>query len=94
MHKNKIYVLQMIMSITLIFIVNFSLSFYSFAEENEATDNTSNEVRPLTLQEQQNQVNEELAQANDELTYVESELSNKMLNIQKIEDKISEFSKK
>ena len=81
----------------LIFIVSFSLSFYSFAEENDTNENNtseSNSVTPMTLKEQQEQVNEQLSQANDELTYVEDELSTKMLNIQKIEDQISEYSKK
>ena len=90
-------ILQIITSIMLIFIVSFSLSFYSFAEENDTNENNtseSNSVTPMTLKEQQEQVNEQLSQANDELTYVEDELSTKMLNIQKIEDQISEYSKK
>ena len=95
-------VLQKIMSIIVIFIVIFSLSLYSFAVENttdgnitdENTTSDSNSVTPMTLKEQQEQVKQQLAQANDELTYVEGELSTKMLNIQKIEDQISEYSKK
>lgn len=92
MHRRKI---QKVISLIVILVAIFSLSLSSFAEENEI-NNTSqaNEVKPMTLKEQQDQVSSELSKANDELIYVEGELSSKMLNIQKIEDQISEYSQK
>lgn len=53
--------------------------------------NDTNSVRQLTLEEQKNQVQEQLADANNKLTYVEGELSSKLLYIQRIEDKIAEY---
>ena len=92
MHRRKI---QKVISLIVILVAIFSLSLSSFAEENEINNtNQANEVKPMTLKEQQDQVSSELSKANDELIYVEGELSSKMLNIQKIEDQISEYSQK
>lgn len=75
-----------ITSLSLLVLIIFSFSNFVFAEEN-------NEVRALTLSEQQNQVSEELANANSQLEYVQSELSSKMMDIQNLQDKISAYQK-
>ena len=78
--------LYKITSLSLLVLIIFSFSNFVFAEEN-------NEVRALTLSEQQNQVSEELANANSQLEYVQSELSSKMMDIQNLQDKISAYQK-
>ena len=95
MNKQKIY------SIVLILLIILSSSNAIFAEENQVNNTTSNEitnennntVRTLTLQEQKNQVQEQLATASDQLTYVQDELSDKMMSIQNLQDKIAQYQK-
>lgn len=89
MTKNKKIVSKTI-CILLIFLSCSSFYLSVFAENNDTNEQT-NTVKPLTLQEQKNQVAEEMAKANDQLTYVESELSDDALQIQKLEDKIAEY---
>ncbi len=85
--KYKIFI------IILVLLTIFTLFYVVFADENaNNVVNTTN--RTLSLQEQQNQVNEQLANAHNQLLYVESELSASLVQIQKLEDKISEYQKK
>ena len=62
-------------------------------ENNQGLDNTanSNEVRPLTLKEQQDKVQEELEKATTQLTYVENELSKDVVEISKMEDELASY---
>lgn len=92
MNKQKIFNLIMIILI----ILSFSVAVYAeenTTEEDNSTENTesNNTVRALTLQEQRNQVEEQLSTASDQLTYVQGELSNKMMTIQNLEDKIDSY---
>ena len=85
-------------SIILIILIVFSLINYSFAEENITNENETNEVsysnRVLTLQEQQEQVQQNLDHAKEQLQYVEGELSTSLLQIQNLEERIDEYQKK
>jgi len=89
MKKQKIYSTLMIILIILSFASNI------FAEENQTNEENSstNSVKTLSLEEQKNQVQEQLAEANDQLTYVQDELSSKLINIQNLEEKISNYQK-
>ncbi len=63
-------------------------------EQNETTENTTNTtntVKPLSLEEQKNQVQEQIANANEKLQYVQGEISNKIIEIQQMQDKIDEY---
>lgn len=73
-----------------IFIIIFSFSS-SILADNTVSNTVSNEVRPLTLQEQQNQVQEQLTNAQNQLTYVENELTEKVVLIQRTQDKIDKY---
>lgn len=79
----------------LILLVIFTFSTVIFADNetnNEtASNNETNTVRPLTLEEQQNQIQEQLTNANQQLEYVEGEISSKLLSIARIQDRISEY---
>ena len=58
---------------------------------NEVTNQTSNTVNTLSLNEQKEQVAEELAKAEEQLTYVQDELSEAVVQLQKMDDKINEY---
>ena len=60
-------------------------------QQNENSDNTTNTVKPLSLEEQKNQVQEQIADANEKLEYVQGEISNKVIEIQQMQDKINEY---
>ena len=90
---------------SLTIVVLFSLNFVYAAENavennvtnetNETANTTSNEtVRTLTLQEQQKQVNTNLDTANQQLGYVETELTAKEIEIQKLQDQIDGLQRK
>ena len=94
MNNNK--KLKILFNTTLILLIIIALSSSIFADnevsEDETTNNTSsNTVRTLTLQEQKNQVQENLQKANEQLEYVETELSDKIISISRIEDQISRY---
>jgi hypothetical protein len=69
---NRIFVLVLI-------IIFISTLFGSVYAENETTENSTNSVRQLSLQEQKNQVEEQIAIATEQLEYVEGEISEKRL---------------
>lgn len=80
--------------IMMIIILSF-LEGLVFAE-NESTNtenNSSNEIRTLTLNEQQEQVKNALENANTKLDFVEGEISDKVIEIQKMEEKIDNYQK-
>ncbi len=96
MNKQKIF------NVIMIILIILSFSHVIYAEENETSNETENEtsneasnnsIKTLTLQEQKNQVQEQLATANDQLTYVQGELSAKVVNIQNLQDKIAQYQK-
>ena len=58
---------------------------------NEVTNQTSNTVNTLSLNEQKEQVAEELAKAEEQLTYVQDELSEAVKKKKKMDDKINEY---
>ena len=58
---------------------------------NEVTNQTSNTENTLSLNEQKEQVAEELAKAEEQLTYVQDELSEAVVQLQKMDDKINEY---
>ena len=75
----------------ILLVMILTITPFSYAE-NETNDNAStNEIRPLTLQEQRDQVKEELEKASSQLTYVENELSKDVIEISKMEDEIAGF---
>lgn len=88
--KNKI-----LFNVTMILLIIFAFSNVIFADNeisNETTStNETNTVRPLTLEEQQNQIKEQLTNANQQLEYVEEEISSKLVSIARIQDRISEY---
>ena len=61
------------------------------SNENSLNNKTSNSVNTLSLNEQKEQVSEELAKAEEQLTYVQEELSQAVVDLQKMDDKISEY---
>ena len=58
---------------------------------NEVTNQASNTVNSLSLNEQKEQVEEELAKAEEQLTYVQEELSEAVVQLQEMDDKINEY---
>lgn len=85
--------------VTIILIATIILAFIktAFAEENSIQNEIENNTisnRTLTLQEQQNQVKENLEQARERLEYVENELTSSIMQIQTLEDTLSEYQSK
>ena len=75
MKKNKNRIISSIIIIFIILNVYYSvLADENITNENKLNEN-STENRTLTLQEQQNQVKENLNNANIQLQYVENELT-------------------
>ena len=59
---------------------------------SENTNETSNNtVNSLSLNEQKEQVEEELAKAEEQLTYVQEELSEAVVQLQEMDDRINEY---
>ena len=89
--KNKI-VSTVIMLIVAILILSSSLHFVR-AEDNTISNDTTNTVNTLSLNEQKEQVEQELEKAEEQLTYVQGELSDAVIQIQKLDDRIQEYQK-
>lgn len=89
--KNKI-VSTVILLIVAILILSSSLHFVR-AEDNTISNNTTNTVNTLSLNEQKEQVEQELEKAEEQLTYVQGELSDAVIQIQKLDDRIQEYQK-
>ena len=86
--KNKI-VSTVILLIVAILILSSSLHFV-MAEDNTISNDT---VNTLSLNEQKEQVEQELEKAEEQLTYVQGELSDAVIQIQKLDDRIQEYQK-
>lgn len=82
MKKNKNRIISSIIIIFIILNVYYSvLADENITNENKLNEN-STENRTLTLQEQQNQVKENLNNANIQLQYVENELTSSLIQVQ------------
>lgn len=94
MKKNKNRIISSIIIIFIILNVYYSvLADENITNENKLNEN-STENRTLTLQEQQNQVKENLNNANIQLQYVENELTSSLIQVQKLQDKIDQYQAK
>lgn len=94
MTKNKNRIISSIIIIFIILNVYYSvLADENITNENKLNEN-STENRTLTLQEQQNQVKENLNNANIQLQYVENELTSSLIQVQKLQDRIDEYQAK
>lgn len=89
--KNKI-VSTVILLIVAILILSSSLHFV-MAKDNTISNDTTNTVNTLSLNEQKEQVEQELEKAEEQLTYVQGELSDAVIQIQKLDDRIQEYQK-
>lgn len=94
MKKNKNRIISSIIIIFIILNVYYSvLADENITNENKLNEN-STENRTLTLQEQQNQVKENLNNANIQLQYVENELTSSLIQVQKLQDRIDKYQAK
>ena len=90
--KNRI-----ISIITVIMISSVTLSsglHFVMAEDNVITNETSNSVNTLSINEQKEQVAEELQKAEEQLSYVQGELSESIIQIQELDDRIQGYQEK
>lgn len=91
--KNKI--VSTIVVLILTTLILSSCLYFVRAEDNiqvnENASENNNTVNTLSLNEQKEQVEEELAKAEEQLTYVQDELSQAVVDLQKMDDKISEY---
>lgn len=95
--KNKI-VSTIVLIIVAILIISSSLNFVLAEDntnsvENIVSNETSNSVNTLSLNEQKEQVTQELEKAEEQLTYVQGELSDAVIQIQELDDRIKEYQK-
>lgn len=94
MKKNKNRIISSIIIIFIILNVYYSvLADENITNENKLNEN-STENRTLTLQEQQNQVKENLNNANIQLQYVENELTSSLIQVQKLQYRIDQYQAK
>ena len=94
MKKNKNRIISSIIIIFIILNVYYSvLADENITNENKLNEN-STENRTLTLQEQQNQVKENLNNANIQLQYVENELTSSLIQVKKLQDRIDQYQAK
>ena len=89
--KNKIVSTLILITVATI-TLSSSLQFV-LAEDNVIANEVSNQVNTLSLNEQQNQVQQELEKAEEQLTYVQGELSTAVIQIQELDDKIATYQK-
>lgn len=89
--KNKIVSTLILITVATI-TLSSSLQFV-LAEDNVIANEASNQVNTLSLNEQQNQVQQELEKAEEQLTYVQGELSTAVIQIQELDDKIATYQK-
>ena len=97
----KKFLNTVVCSLTIVVLFSFNIVYAAenviennTTETNETTNTTNETVRTLTLQEQQKQVTTNLDTANQQLGYVETELTTKELEIQKLQDQIDECFRK
>lgn len=91
--KNKI--VSTIAVLILTTLILSSCLYFVRAEDstlvNENASQNNNTVNTLSLNEQKEQVTEELAKAEEQLTYVQEELSKAVVELQEMDDKINEY---
>lgn len=71
--------------------VNVIANTANTVNSSNTVNNTTSDIKPLTLQQQREAVNENLNKANEQLTYVQNELSQAVLKIQDLQDKINGY---
>ena len=71
--------------------VNNGVNNNVVGDNSNNVSNTINEIKPLTLQQQRNAVADNLTKANEQLAYVQNELSQAVLKIQDLQDKINGY---
>ena len=92
MNKKEI-IFTIIITIAILFfsaLTVFGTNDTTQSNEN-VISNATNEVRPLTLSEQKNQVQEAIEATNERLSYVSGELSDTAIEIQTLNDKIQGY---
>ncbi len=84
---------QKILCILLVFILMFGVSISSFASNINSTNNqqTSNNNPLESLNQQKEETQEKLEEANSKLEYVQTEMSNTLVQIQELDDKIRQY---
>lgn len=89
---------HLIFTICLVIQILFTFTLSIFAENevqidlaNNIVSNETNEVRPLTLEEQKQQVADAITNANNKLSYVDGEISQTMVEIQTLNDQIATY---
>lgn len=89
--KNKI--VSTIAMLLLTTLILSSCLYFVRAEDTVkiGENSTNNIVNTLSLNEQKEQVDGELAKAEEQLTYVQEELSKAVVELQKMDDKINEY---
>lgn len=94
--KNKIVSTIIVLLVTTL-ILSSCLTFVK-AEDNEISNDIANnqvqnenKVNSLSLNEQKEQVEKELEKAQEQLEYVQDELGDTISNIQRLDDKISQY---
>ena len=71
--------------------VNNGVNNNVVGDNSNNVSNTINEIKPLTLQQQRNAVADNLTKANEQLAYVQNELSQAVFKIQDLQDKINGY---
>lgn len=71
--------------------VNVIANTANTVNSSNTVNNTTSDIKPLTLQQQREAVNENLNKANEQLAYVQNELSQAVLKIQDLQDKINGY---
>lgn len=83
---------QKIIAMILIFIMLVYFCGFVFAEDSNSTSNQI-EGNAIDLTQQQQEVNNQINEANTKLDYVQGELSTTMLQVQELEDKVLSYQK-
>ena len=91
--NKKECIITLVITIAILFFS--ALTVFGSNETNLTNNNVisadDNQVRPLTLSEQKNQVQEAIAATNERLSYVSGELSDTAIEIQSLNDKIDGY---
>lgn len=87
-----------IFSIILIIVVLQYFCTFVFAENSETNNIVTNAINnsttnELNLNEQKEEIDNKIAEASDQLEYVQDELTASLLKVQETEDKISQYEK-
>ena len=80
-----------ITSIILIFILLQSFCIFVFADDSLSNETVNTVTNEVSLEEQQQEVEDKINEVNTELEYVQEELSATMLKVQELEDRIMSY---